>query len=207
MKLTIKWWKSRGWVNQKEGPLPHCNSVFNTVIWHVVINNHLNGYSRKSVFHFLKRQNEQRNCKYPALFAGCFQKVSRDTHLSQVADLFVSHFYKNLNDEVDCLGRVAVNLRNENKSTIRLSSNFIDLLKDFSITNIWIELESEFNCLPLSYTGRITNKFSPVLSHLPTPLLPPWGRCSWTRSPWGKKRARPRCRSVSPPRCRTAPLT
>lgn len=37
-------------------------------------------------------------------------------HLSQVADLFVSHFHKDLNDEVDSLRRVAVYLSDKNKS-------------------------------------------------------------------------------------------
>lgn len=38
------------------------------------------------------------------------------THLSQVTDLLVGHLYKNLNDEVDGLGRVAVDLSDKSKN-------------------------------------------------------------------------------------------
>lgn len=37
------------------------------------------------------------------------------SHLSQVADLLVSHFHENLNDEVDRFRRVAVNLQHTDK--------------------------------------------------------------------------------------------
>lgn len=38
------------------------------------------------------------------------------THLSQVTDLLVGHLYEHLNDEVDGLGRVAVDLRYKSQS-------------------------------------------------------------------------------------------
>lgn len=61
--------------------------------------------------------------------------------------------------------------------------------------------------LILSYTWTATYGWTSLsVINIPTLLSPPWGRCSWTESPWGKRKARPRCRSVLPLRCRTAPL-
>lgn len=39
-----------------------------------------------------------------------FHILTTFSHLSQVADLFVSHFYKHLYDEVNCFWRVSVDL-------------------------------------------------------------------------------------------------
>lgn len=51
-------------------------------------------------------------------------------HLSQVADLLVSHFHKNLNDEVDCLGRVAVDLSDGSNSQMKCERH-LDIYRIF----------------------------------------------------------------------------
>lgn len=48
------------------------------------------------------------------------------TDLSEVTDLLMSHFHKNLNDEVDGLRRVAVNLHKK-KVKIRLTKRLLQV--------------------------------------------------------------------------------